>query len=343
MTQALASTGEQQTSKTNIIALVAIFTAIVALSLAAIFTRLSEYELGPFGTIFNRFWIAALVFWLINLFQTKKEKQKEHQESYTRKDVIWLGVSGIMFWGCLACWAWSLTQTGVANSTILHNLTPLFTTLVGWMLFRQRFDNRFLLGLALAMVGATALGLGDLEAGADNLMGDFAALLSAAFSAANLMLIERLRAKFSASTIIFWCCTVGMLLSFPVALLLEGRIFPVSLSGWLAVISLAVVCQVVGQGLQAYSLKSLPCGIVGIFLLLDPVLAALVAWAVFAESLSLSNWIAFFVILVGMYLAKSSRYGNGEAEEKEEQQVVVSTQPQLQQRVVRRRLALVSR
>ena len=310
--------GRQKIKPTaNMLAYGAIFTAIVALSLAAIFTRLSERELGPFATIFNRFWIATLIFWGIHKFQGEgKKKQSEKNEGYTRKDLVLLVASGIMFWGCLAFWAWSLTQTGVANSTILHNLTPLFTTLGGWMLFGQRFDSRFLSGLVLAIAGGTALGVGDLQVGADNFVGDIAALLSAVFSAANLMLIERLRAKFSAATIILWCCGIGTVFSLPAVLAFEGtRIFPVSAFGWLSVIGLAVICQVVGQGLQAYSLKSLPSGMVGIFLLLDPVLAAMVAWAVFAESLTLTNWIAFSIILFGIYLAKSSNYGEGNGEE----------------------------
>ena len=40
------------------IGLISLFLAILALSFAAIFIRLSEQELGPVATIFNRFWVA---------------------------------------------------------------------------------------------------------------------------------------------------------------------------------------------------------------------------------------------------------------------------------------------
>lgn len=289
--------------------------AVAALSLAAIFIRLSEQELGPFATIFNRFWVAFLVLWIwqgIRRFLDRRAAEADataaEAENYTAVDFAWLGLAGASFWGCLALWACSLTQTAVANSTILHNLTPIFTTLGAWALLGQRFDRRFLLGLVVALCGAIALGLDDLQVSADNFTGDFLALLSAAFSAANLMVIERLRTKFSAATIILWCCLIGALLTLPVMLLQETQIFPMTLSGWLSVVGLALVCQILGQGLQAYSLKRLSSGIVGILLLLDPVLAALIAWFVFFEHLSLSNWLAFGVVLVGIYLAKSSRY-----------------------------------
>lgn len=312
-TQPLHLSQSQLNPSPTMMALFAIFTAIVALSLAAIFIRLSERELGPFATIFNRFWIAFIVLWLLN--QSRARSQPDEQSSvpqseYTVRDWLMLIAAGVMFWGCLALWAWSLTQTGVANSTILHNLTPLFTTLGVWLIFGQHFDSRFLMGLMMAMVGATALGLDDLQVATDNFAGDIAALLSALFSAANLMLIEKLRAKWDATNIIMWCCLVGTVVTLPVVLLTEDRLFPISGSGWLSVISLAIVCQVVGQGLQAYSLKRLSSGLVGVFLLLDPVLAALVAWVLFSEHLSLFNGFAFAVVLVGIYVAKSSHYAS---------------------------------
>lgn len=313
-TQSLQLSESPINSSPAIMALLSIFTAIVALSLAAILIRLSERELGPFATIFNRFWIAFLVLWLLN--QSKKAKRQwphqenfsGHQADYTIRDWLMLITAGLMFWGCLALWAWSLTQTGVANSTILHNLTPLFITLGVWLIFGQRFDSQFLIGLVIAMIGAIALGLDDLQVATDNFAGDIAALLSALFSAANLMLIEKLRAKWDATTIIMWCCLVGTIVTLPVVLLTEEQLFPISGSGWLSVISLAIVCQVIGQGLQAYSLKRLSSGLVGVFLLLDPVLAALVAWVLFSEHLSVFNAFAFGVVLLGIYVAKSSDY-----------------------------------
>lgn len=295
-------------------ALLAIFLAIASLSFAAIFIRLSERELGPFSTILNRFWIAFLVLGVIYALEHWKTGEsletKPKVEPLNRRDLILLISAGVMFWGCLAFWAWSLTLTGVANSTILHNLTPLFTTLGAWVIFHESFDRRFLTGLLIAMIGAIALGLDDFQVGAEHLNGDIAALLSAVFSAANLMLIETLRHKFPATVILMWCCGVGALLSLPVVLLAENRLFPVTLSGWMAVIGLAVVCQVVGQGLQAYSLKRLSSGLVGIFLLLDPVFAAIIAWIVFVEGLTLVNSLAFATVLGGIYLAKSSQYSD---------------------------------
>ena len=40
-------------------------------------------------------------------------------------------------------------------------------------------------------------------------------------------------------------------------------------------------------------------------MLLQPILTAVLAWFVFKEPLNLLNWIAFFIVLLGIYLAQS--------------------------------------
>jgi drug/metabolite transporter (DMT)-like permease len=50
----------------------------------------------------------------------------------------------------------------------------------------------------------------------------------------------------------------------------------------------------------------LSSGFVALFLLLEPVITAILAGVLFSETLSLFNWFAFSVVLAGIYLGKSS-------------------------------------
>ncbi|MFN9616731.1 MAG: EamA family transporter, partial [Dolichospermum sp.] len=43
-----------------------------------------------------------------------------------------------------------------------------------------------------------------------------------------------------------------------------------------------------------------------LLMLIEPLLTALFDWVIFAEKLSPLKWIAFFLILIGIYLAKLS-------------------------------------
>ncbi|HAX79864.1 MAG TPA: EamA family transporter [Cyanobacteria bacterium UBA11372] len=293
------------------IGLFSLFLAVFALSFAAIFIKLSERELGAVATIFNRFWVATIILGLLNFFKTLSNLQSDElsveQKRYTTGDLILLLAMSCFFSGTLVTWAWSLTQTSVANSNLLHNLTPLFTTLMGWLFLNQCFGGRFLLGMVIAISGAILIGLGDLHLTTNNFTGDSLAMLSALFSAANLLTVEKLRTKFSATTLLLWCSLFGALLTFPIVLVTENVLFPYSLAGWLTIISQALVCQVFGQSLQADNLKRFSSGFVALFLLLDPVITAILAWIIFSEQLSPVNLLGFSVVLAGIYLAKSSQ------------------------------------
>jgi drug/metabolite transporter (DMT)-like permease len=303
---------EQQTKLTSsLIPVSLLLVAVLTLSFAAIFIRWSEQYIGPSATVFNRFWISFVILGLvqgirsfISLFFRDSPTQ---QQTYTLEDVLLLLASAAVTSISQISWAWSVTQTSVANSNLLHNLAPIFTTLGGWLLLGHRFNSKFLIGMALAMGGAFTISIQDLHIAGDHLVGDVLALLSAVFYAGNFLVSEKLRVKFSTATILLWSCFFRSCITLPVALFTENQIFPSSLQGWLAVISLAVFCQVIGSGILIYSVKRFSSGFTSMFLLLEPIITAILAWLVFDESLSPLNLLTFFVVLVGIYLAKSGQ------------------------------------
>lgn len=227
-------------------------------------------------------------------------------EPYTVRAIILLLIAGISFAISLSLWAWSLTQTSIANSTLLNNMMPIFTTLGGWLIFRQQFSKRFLIGMAVAIAGAIAIGIEDLQV-ADSVIGDGAALLAAMFSAISILSLEQLRVQFTTSVIMQWTSLAGGLFILPLVLLNGDRLLPVSSTGWLVIIGLGLISQAMGQGLLTYSLAQFSSGFVAVSMLSIPVIAAILAMIIFAEQLSLFNYIAFAIVLCGIYLAISAK------------------------------------
>lgn len=289
--------------------LLPLFVAVMILSCSAIFTRLSEQELTPLATVFDRFWLASIVLGLwsgIRAVNPDTDPPKRTIEPLTRWDYGLMLLLGVAVAARAGSWAWSLTQTTVANSNLLHNMTPIFATLGGWLLFGHRFDRRFLVGLVLALSGVVAIGVQDLNLTQEGFWGDFAALMSSVFYAVNFLVIERLRRKLTATAVMTWSCILVSGLLLPVVLVLGYPFIPHSPSVWAAIICLGVLSQSLGQSLLAYVLKRLPSGYVSVFLLLEPLLTALLAWIIFGERLSPTNWFAFGIILTGLYLAIAS-------------------------------------
>ena len=295
---------------TELFWVLAILLSLIALSFAAILIKLSATEIGSNAIVLHRLWMATIVFWIWEGLTTLKQQENsppaisKSPNTYQQKGLLILVAAAST--ASIVCWAWSLNQTSVANSTVLRNLTPLFTSICGWLLLNHRFDSKFILGMVLAIVGALVIGWDDFNLGQNHLMGDAIALFSAFLYAIYLLVLERLRNSINTITILSWRCSLGALLLFPFVLLTKESLFPSSYQGWLILIALAIICQVVGQGLLVYSMKRFSSSFLAVFLLLEPILTALLAWMIFAESLNLFSGIAFVLILGGIYLAKSS-------------------------------------
>lgn len=309
MTNQLKYWQQQFWGSNEVIAIASLFGASIIKAFTPIITRLSENELSSNATIFNRFWITLAIMGLGNVLQIAGSREYDKQaeaKSLYRKKVLWLLLGmGIVSGTSMLLWAWSLTKTLVANSTLALSMTPLFTSILEWLILGKRFNLKFILGMAIAMLGICELGGKEFSDNMLYLQGDAIALLGAVLAAAYLMFAEQLRTQLTATSIIFWRCAVGLILTLPLLWVSGDRIFPYSWVGWLFLILLAATTA--SQVLIVYSLKQLPSSLVALVLLLDPVLSAILAWIIFSEQLSWFNLSAFAVILLGVYLAISSK------------------------------------
>jgi drug/metabolite transporter (DMT)-like permease len=307
-----------------LVSLAALFFALIPISLAPALTKLSEHEIGPNAVAFHRSWIAAVVFALLSTRESARDRKAvsdvmvpeviagksiDHIEKQpmTKKEVGLLLVTGTAATASLLLWTWSLSETGVANVALLSNLNPIFVGLAGYFLFGQKFDRRFVIGLVMAIAGAVAFELSEAQFSADQLQGDALAFISAIFIATYLILIEKLQGRFSTSTIMMWRCGITTIFLLPLLPFIEDRLLPQTQNGWLLIIFQALFCQVLGQGLLAYSLSKLSSGVVAITLLLEPIIASIFAWFIFGEQITLADWSCFVVVLGGVYLAQSSK------------------------------------
>ncbi|MDZ8094398.1 MAG: EamA family transporter [Nostoc sp. DedQUE05] len=293
------------------IAIASLFLGVGAISFGSIFMKLSEIELSPSATVFNRFWLASVVFLIWHGYKAIRQQfsadKPVEQQSYTSQDMLLLLGAGILWAATLVLLAWSLTQTSVAISSVLHNLAPIFTSLGVWLLFRKGFEKQFLIGMVIALGGAIAIEFEELQIATDEVQGGFAAIVSAVLLSAYLLIVEKLRTKFSPATIQLWICALAALAIFPILLFTQDRLFPSTVSGWVWVICLALVCQVLGHGLLTYSLAKFSSVVVSLVHLLEPVFSGIFALVIFSEKLTFSNWIGFAVVLMGLYLAISSQ------------------------------------
>ena len=162
----------------------------------------------------------------------------------------------------------------------------------------------FLAGLGVAIVGIIVLKGGPTALGGGDIRGDLVAITAAALYAGYILLLGRARKRYPTTTIMLWstisaaCCT-GLL-----AVLTEPQLLPVTGRGWLILLGLAWVSQAGGQSLIAFALAWLPTTLSSLTLLIQPVVAALLAWALLHEPLTSFQIVGGLIVIGGIALAR---------------------------------------
>jgi drug/metabolite transporter (DMT)-like permease len=303
---------------TSRLAFASLIAGAIGIAFAPIFVRWSE--VGPSATAFYRLLLALpfLAAWQAcrprNPPGAPSRYPMSHEDTRpsgalpsTARDLWWLAAPGLFFAGDLALWHWSISLTSVANATLFANFAPILVTIVARILFLERIRPLFVVGLLLASTGALfVVGTGAiLQQG--QVLGDLLGLATAFFYAAYLLSVKRARQHHSTLVVMLWssisaCPVLGL-----VALLGGEVITPGSVRGWIVLLALALVSQIAGQGLIAFAFRHLPASFSSVSLLVQPVVAAVLAWVILGESLGAAQALGGFVVLCGIGLASYAR------------------------------------
>jgi drug/metabolite transporter (DMT)-like permease len=276
-------------------ALGALLLGATCIALSPIFVRLSEA--GPTATAFWRVALAVPPLWAL-VFLRKAGAPVAGKWPL-------LLAAGLAFAGDLAFWHASIELTSVANSTLLANLASLFVNLAAWVFLRQRPSRLFLAGLGAALFGVTLLVHTSLAFSSTALAGDALGVVTAMFYAGYILAVKGLRDRGETTLhLMAVTSTVTAILLLPVALATGEPFLPASPAGWAVLLGLALLSHAAGQGLIAYALAHLPAAFSAVGLLLQPVVAALLAWLLLAEPLVALQVAGGLVVLAGIYLAR---------------------------------------
>lgn len=279
-------------------ALAALILGGMVIGASPVFVRLSEV-----GAVPTAFWRLALA--LVPLFLLARRAGTGGQARPRGLRQIWLvSLPGLILGTELVAWHISLHMTSVANSTLLVNMAPVFVALYSWLILRRPPGRLFLFALTLTLLGVVVLKGGPAALGDGHLAGDAVAVFAAVLYAAYLVVLARLRETFAAPVIMLWSTAAAALAVLPFALAGGGAMLPWTLAGWLVLFGLSWLSQAGGQSLIAWALAWLPATFSSLTLLLQPVVAALLAWAVLGEALTPWQAMGGVIVLAGIWTAR---------------------------------------
>lgn len=277
---------------------------VLAASLAAIFIRVAQAEgMSSAFIAAGRLTLSALI---LTPFVLRSHRPALAQLS--RADLLLAVASGLLLALHFATWVASLEYTSVLISVVLVGTSPLWSALFEVIFLRARLHRLVVVGLLIAFAGGLLIGLagGSEESGSGSnvLFGSLLSLAGAVTFAVYLVIGRKLRAKLSLMPYIWLVYSIAAV--FLVALLVGGgnvQITGFSATGYLMILLLAVVPQLIGHSSFNYALRYLSATFVGIATQLEPIGSALVAYVVFREVPLPLQMLGSLAILVGVILA----------------------------------------
>jgi drug/metabolite transporter (DMT)-like permease len=270
----------------------------VALAFGPWLVRLAD--VGPVAAGFWRLTL-ALPFLLIVAKVTGQEPRWPK-----RALLITVLIAAIFYALDLASWNAGIRMTKLGNATLFGNSGSFVFVIYGLWLARSMPTRRQGIALALAIGGAALLMSSSYELSPKNLAGDLLTLVAGLLYGGYLIFVERARIELQPMPLLL----LATLFAIPPLLIISAatgeQIWP---HDWAPVLIFALSSQVLGQGLLVYSIGTLPPMVVGLALLTQPAVSAIIGWFAYREGLSLADVIGAVAIAAALVLVRLRERG----------------------------------
>jgi len=298
--------------KRRIVPRLSLLIAILAVSTSSIFIRFAQTDAPSLVIAALRLTFATLMIAPIALTRHRAEIQ-----SLTRNELS-LGIfSGLFLAIHFATWISSLEYTSVASSVVFVATGPLWVALLSPMLLNEKLTRAAIVGLALALLGGTVIGLSDacviqngiacpelsriMEGRA--MWGNLLALAGAWAVTGYLIIGRKLRATMLLIPYIFVVYGIAALV-LTIIMYAAGESpfgYPIKTYGWIFL--LAAVPQLIGHSTFNWALGYLPAAFVAVTTLGEPIGSAILAYFILNETPGITTVIGGILILLGIYFA----------------------------------------
>ena len=257
-----------------------------------------EY-IQPLGFIVIRVGVALALFTLIHALFIK--------EKPARKDLPLLAICALFG----VAMNQSLFFMGIRYTTPIHGAlimiaTPILVLFISRMAAREKVNWMKTSGIALGAAGALVLVLfgRKLEAGVNTPLGDTLVFLNATCYAIYLVMVKPLMHKYHPITIVKWTFLFGFILVLPLG---WGQFRAIDWNSFDGSVWAAVASVVLGATFLVYLLNNIALrhaspAVVGIYIYVQPVVAALVALYFAKDEMSWVKALASLLIFTGVYL-----------------------------------------
>ncbi len=273
----------------------ALFLGNFALAFGPWLVRLAD--VGPSASAMWRLALAAPFLFLITA------ARRQPLRLPARALLVPIALSGVFFAADLAAWHIGILKTKMANATLFANAASLFFPIWGFLVARSLPNRREAWAFGMAAMGALLLVGRSAELSRDNLIGDMLCLAAGILYTGYLIAIANARQSLPSWSLLSWSTVVTVPPLFLIALALGEQIVP---HNWTPVIALAVVSQLIGQGMMVFALGRVSPLVFGLALLTQPVVSATMGWISYGETLAAPDLVGAAMIGLALILVRQA-------------------------------------
>lgn len=279
----------------------ALFT--VSLIYAATFTiakmAMPTY-IKPFAFILLRVIVATICIYLFHRHFVKGAIQD-------KKDFWPLFVSAVFgVAGNMLLFFKGLSITSPINASVLMLNTPIFVLVFATIILKEKLSINKVAGIIIAAIGALLLiGGRNFSFNQESVLGDLFVTLNAIIYAFYLVYAKKLMAKYHPLTVTLYAFFFGFFLVLPFGFnqVLEIDFADLPASIWMAIAFVTVGATFLTYVFNAYALKNASSSLVGTYIYLQPVLAAIIAIISGKDYLSFDKFLSMLIVFSGVFLA----------------------------------------
>jgi drug/metabolite transporter (DMT)-like permease len=265
----------------------------IAVSFSAIFVKMSS---APAEVL-----AAYRLLFMVLLMTPFVYKYRQDLKGLTAKQWLQTALAGFFLAIHFIFWFESLNYTSIASSVVLVTLQPLFVIAGAYLIFKERVTKAGLTSVFIALFGSLVIGWGDFQIGGKALYGDLLALLGALWVSLYMLFGQGLRKGMNLFAYTYLVYGTSALFLVAYVFIIGESFGPYPAKEWWLFLLLAVVPTLLGHTLFNWILKWVSASHISMSILGEPIGASLLAYFIFGEILTWSQWVGGTLILIGIY------------------------------------------
>ena len=276
-----------------------------ALLFASLLAGNAALALGPWlvrladtGSVSSAFWRLFLALPFLVLFA---RIAGQPLRGLPRSTLVVVAIGALAFASDLASWHIGIEMTRLGNATLFGNAGSIILLFWGFIIARMLPRGFEWLAIVCALGGAGILLGRSLAISAETFVGDLFCITAGLLYAVYLLTLQKERAEFGSWSLLVWVSIFACPYLLGIALILGEPVWP---TDWTPIIVLFLTSQLIGQGLMVYSLGHFPPLIIGLTLLTQPAIAAVIGYFAFEEVLSALDVVGMLLLGSALVVAR---------------------------------------